>query len=453
MNRIKLISVLIFIGIFTSSCLKEVNVEPKNPNPDWSESTHETTIPNYTVVFDQDEVKRIDITISADNWQIMKDDLDDIYGSSGGPGPGQFSDKNPVFVPATITFNDLSWNYVGIRFKGNSSLRDAYQHGIDKFSFKLDFDQFEDSYPEILDQRFYGFKQLSLKNNSHDNSLLREKIASDIFRDAGIPSPQTAFYRVYVDFGEGQTYFGLYTLVEQVDNTVIKTQFIDASGNVYKPENNAASFREGTYSQSDMNKKTNEDFADYSDVEELYDALNADTRLTDTEAYKTRLENIFDVDAFMHWLAVNTVIQNWDTYGNMTHNFYLYNDPSTSKLVWIPWDNNEALYEGKMKVALALDFNNTGSAWPLIRYLINMKEYKNIYDSYVEETINGVFESTRMKAIYTKYYNLIEPYVIGSEGEQQGYTFLNSPTLFTAAYTDLLNHVDERKSAVEDYLN
>jgi spore coat protein CotH len=31
----------------------------------------------------------------------------------------------------------------------------------------------------------------------------------------------------------------------------------------------------------------------------------------------------------------------------MTHNFYLYNNPETGKLTWIPWDNNESFTDGK----------------------------------------------------------------------------------------------------------
>ena len=39
-----------------------------------------------------------------------------------------------------------------------------------KLPFKLDFDEFEDTYPEIDDQRFYGFKQLSFSSNCSDPS-------------------------------------------------------------------------------------------------------------------------------------------------------------------------------------------------------------------------------------------------------------------------------------------
>lgn len=105
---------------------------------------------------------------------------------------------------------------VGVRFKENSSLQSNWGAGSSKLYFKLDFDEFEDEYPQIDHQRFYGFKKLSLKNNFDDTSFIREKVASDVFRNAGIAGP----YTLYVDFGEGPTYFGLYTMEEEVSDGV-----------------------------------------------------------------------------------------------------------------------------------------------------------------------------------------------------------------------------------------
>ena len=83
--------------------------------------------------------------------------------------------------------------------------------------------------------------------------------------------------------------------------------------------------------------------------------------------WRTNLESIFNIPVFLKYLAVNGIIQNWDTYGNMPHNFYLYNDPDNNKLTWIPWDHNEALQEGNMQGALNLDFSDLNSnSWPLI---------------------------------------------------------------------------------------
>lgn len=420
---------------------------------DWTTETHSNDAdPNFEEIFEDNAVKRIDIVITSTRWQTMLDDMTSLYGSFGSGGGGNsFSDENPVFVPSEVFYEGKEWYRVGIRFKGNSSLASTWKSGNMKLSFKLDFDEFEDDYPQIKNQRFYGFKKLSLKNNFDDKSMLREKVAADIFRNAGLASSHAAFYTVYVDHGNGPVYFGLYTLVEEVDDTLIDTQFADNDGNLYQPDGTGASFAAGTFSESVFVKETNEDAADWTDIQSLFTALHASNRTTDAAAWRTNLEAVFDTDVFLKYLAVNTVIQNWDTYGRMTHNYFLYNNPDNNLLTWIPWDNNEALQTGKNGGSLPLNFSGLSAAqWPLIGYLYNDPTYKAKYDTYVEEVINGPFNASTMQSTYTNYAALISPY---ATTETQGYTFLNNSSEFQSAVNTLKSHVTQRASAVANYLN
>ncbi|MBQ4915108.1 CotH kinase family protein [Maribacter sp. MMG018] len=421
---------------------------------DWTVETHSKDAdPNFEEVFADDEVKRLDIVITEERWESMLDNMTNLYGTfgSGGRGTATSTDEDPIFVPAEIFYNDKEWYRVGVRFKGNSSLQSSWQAGILKLSFKLDFDEFEDDYPQIDNQRFYGFKKLSLKNNYDDKSFLREKAAADIFRNAGLVVSNTAFYTVYVDYGDGPVYFGLYTMVEEVDDTVIDEQFDDNDGNLYKPDGDAATFALGTYDEDEYVKKTNEDEADFSDVESLLSILHDDSRTTDPATWRTNLESVFDTDVFLKYLATNTVIQNWDTYGRMSHNYFLYNNPDTGKLTWIPWDNNEALQEGKQQGAPELDFSDVSeSQWPLISYLYEDEVYKSIYDNYVEEVINGAFDEATVQAMYASYSSLIAPY---ATSENEGYTFLNSSADFQNAINELNAHATSRATAVSNYLS
>ena len=468
-------TLILLLLLLTTSCYKEITVTEENgitPGEglaDWTTETHsDDVMPNYDIVFPQDAVNRIDIVISSDNWEAMLQDLTDNLGVFGTgsvdlknseeaileppQGGGSSDDFTPIFSAASVFFNEIEWYNVGVRFKGNSSLRSAWQAGVMKLAFRFDFDEFEDDYPEIKNQRFYGFQKLSFSNNFEDNSLLHEKVATDIFRDAGIKAPQTAYYRIYVDYGEGPVYFGLYTAVEIVEDTMLEDQFGSDEGNCYKPEGNAATFAEGTFNISEFDLKTNEDIADYSDVESLYDIINSNLRTINSEQWKIELESVFDVDNFLHWLAVNTVIQNWDTYGIMNHNYYLYQNPYTNKLVWIPWDNNEALSEGK-RTTLSFSMAEVSNGWPLIRYLMNIQEYRDVYEEYLSNTVSGAFEPSKVKEMYQYYHNLIYDFVIGTDGEQSGYTFLHADGDFTNSLSEQNSHVDERYNAVTEYLS
>jgi len=421
---------------------------------DWTTETHSNDAdPNFDEIFDDTAVKRLDIVITEERWQSMLTNMTDIYGEFGTRITDRLfeTDEDPIFVPAEIFYEDKEWYRVGVRFKGNSTLQNSWQNGILKLSFKLDFDEFENDYTQIENQRFYGFKKLSLKNNFDDQSFLREKVAADIFKNAGLVASHTAFYTVYVDNGNGPQYFGLYTLVEEVDDTVIETQYTDDNGNLYKPDGDAASFALGTYNEDEYEKKTNEDEANFSDVESLLSILHDDTRTTDPETWRLNLETVFDTDVFLKYLAVNTVIQNWDTYGRMTHNYFLYNNPDTNKLNWIPWDNNESLQTGSFRGSLVLDFSNLDTTqWPLIEYLYADPVYKAQYDSYLQEIIDNPFNESTIKSTYATYSTLIEPY---ATSEVEGYTFLNNSSDYQSAINELNEHVSERKAAVNSYLS
>ena len=479
-----------------SAVIKETDV-----NNEPVDETHSNEAdPDYEVVFPQDEVNMITITISEENWALMMADMEENYGELGtktqnnqgnakgdrpanpgdqqnmAPGPGnegmgniEVDESNPIWVTATIQFEGETWENVGMRFKGNSSLRDSWSSGNLKMPFKLDFDEFEEDFPEIEDQRFYGFKQLSFSSNFSDNSYLREKVTADIFRDAGVPSAQTAFYAIYLENGTGVEYMGLYTAVEVIDDTVIETQFEDDSGNVYKPEGTCATFAAGTYNENCYDKETNQDDADYSDLALLLEALHSGLRLTDSASWRDGLESIFNVEEFINYLAVNTVVQNWDTYGVMNHNYYLYTDPDTGLINWIPWDNNMALQSspggngrtapankndgavnaqqpgGGNQSAPSISLDEVGEKWPLIRYIMDDEVYSQQYVAAVENVISEVFTVEKMTAIYEKYANLIESYV-------KAETSAPSNSQFISAVQTLKNHVAERVSLANEYL-
>ncbi|MGQ1891505.1 CotH kinase family protein [Thermophagus sp. OGC60D27] len=435
----------------------ETSTDDDEDYSDWSDETHSKNAElNYDVVFNQSQVARFDIVISSEDWTTMQEDLAANLGTSGGNRPGMggggmesTTDFDPVWVPCSFNYNDTEWYHVGIRFKGNSSLQSAYQSGNNKLSFKLDFDEFEDDYPAIKNQRFYGFKQLNLNNNYDDASLMREKVTADLFREFGVPASQTAFCVIYVDHGNGPQYYGVYTIVEEVDDTVIETQFSDDSGNLYKPDGDAASFAYGTFDTDEFYPKTNEDETDYSDLKSLYDVLHSSERTTDVETWKNNLEAVLNVEQFLKWLAANTIIQNWDTYGNMTHNYYLYNNPENSLLTWIPWDNNEALQDGKQSGALSLSLSEVDDNWPLISYLMEVPEYKASYNNYLQQFIEEVFVPEQMVNLYSSYYDLIKDYAYS---EETGYSFIRSNSEFDNAVEELKTHVTERNNAVISYL-
>ena len=471
MCRLFLILAILVIGLF--SCRKDPAIEmitdPTVYNPNWTETTHGNVTPDYAIAFPQESINTIEITIGATNWASVRANMKSIYGSDfgsqggsqsgppGGPG-GVTVTTEPDYVDVDFKFNGLTWKNVGFRLKGNSTLRDSWMKGVYKLPFRLNFDKFEDTYPAITNQHFYGFKELSFSPGYKDQSLIREKLASDLFRLGGIAAAKTAFYRVFIDFGAGSKYCGVYCGVELPDDNMVKSQMGEESGNLYKPESNLV-----TFTQSLFEKKNNETAADYSDVQNLVAALNSSNRTSNPTLWRSNLENVFNVDYFTKWLAINNAIVNWDTYGNMSHNYYLYNH-STNKIMWIPWDNNEAMLNspgitgtassggmGGMG-GLSLSMNEVAATWPMIRYIADDQVYMQKYKDNLKAFNNNVMTQATTDALIDKYYSIIEPYVVGTNGEQTGYTYLTSGSSFAAAKTYLKSHFVGRRALISTFI-
>jgi spore coat protein CotH len=361
--------------------------------------------------------------------------------------------ENPIWVPATVEFEGNTWTNVGVRYKGNSSLTSGWRSGALKLPLKLDFDEFEDEYPEIDDQRFYGFKQLSLANGFSDPSFLRDAVTSGILAEAGLPAAQTAFYRVFLDYGEGPLTLGLYTMIEVVDDTVVGRYFGNDDGNIYEADGPAASFAASTRDQIEQSfqKENNQDEADWSDIETLFDVLHDDQRTRDPADWRADLESAFDVDGFLEWLAISAVIEHWDAYGSMSHNYYLYHDPDSGQLRWISWDHNMAISTGMADSggrgpgtrSVSLDKADVNDSWPLIRYLLDDPVYYELYLDYLAETIDGPFDPDRMAHTYRAWAKLIEPYAAADVGEEA----------FDAAVQQLIEHASHRADAVQAFLS
>ncbi len=439
--KFKIIGSIALIA-FVYSCRKEVFIEDKdskNRPADWTTETHSNNVePNYDIVFNQNKVNKIHIVFTSQEWADMQSNLATVKA-------GGYRDE-PAYAPVDFYFNGIQWYHVGIRYKGNSSLKNA---NSGKLPFKFNFDIFEDEFPEINNQRFYGFKKLAMGSGYKDLTLMKDKTAADVFRHFGVPATRSAFYEVYIDKGDGNyIYFGSYTMNEVVEDTFLKNYFGTESGNCYKPDGTGA--RLSTFVASSFEHKTNESIADHSDIQGFIAALNSPTRTSNPTAWKAGLEAIFDVDGFLKYLAAMNTIQNWDCYGRAPHNYYLYNDPAMGKFRWIVWDCNLAFAEGTgSRKSLTFDMNEVGTTWPLINFVIDDAGYKAIYKSYVKDFYTTSFATSRMSSIISSQQSLLST---SASNEQSGYTFLTGGLgSFNSAVSDLQSHCVTRVSDASTY--
>ena len=113
--------------------------------------------------------------------------------------------EEEAYAACTVEIDGETFRNVGIRAKGNNSLRLTEEYGLSRYSLKLEFDQFQDG------GNYHGLDKLSLDASFQDNSYLKTYIAYDMMRFQGVPTPLCSYAWVTVN-GED---WGLFLAVEE----------------------------------------------------------------------------------------------------------------------------------------------------------------------------------------------------------------------------------------------
>ncbi len=64
---------------------------------------------------------------------------------------------------------------------------------------------------------------------------------------------------------------------------------------------------------------------------------------TSISEFEDQIEDVFDLDEYLRILAIDILTNNWDSYIEHGRNWYLYHEPITDKIHWLPWDYTQNL--------------------------------------------------------------------------------------------------------------
>ena len=350
-------------------------------------------VPGYDTIFQKDNIVEWNIYTSSEDWLKLIADPMSWPCSDGELGPDCQSDPDcPLtcrcregtcithYVEAEVWVDGRRYYPVGLRLMGTK--RRA------KRNLRIRFNQF------IADQRFHGVKRVNIRNNAGDPSLIREALALELMRKAGIPAPRYSFVWVSVNGDSG----GLYTLVQQVDKKFLESSFMEDFGNLYMLERGGNLLYEGDDPdayyppfEQRYELKTNELTADGSDLIKLMRVLAQGDPRQD-------LPEVLDVEAWLRLLAVNSWFANMDSYPGTVDNLYLYHD-AAGRFRSIPWDLNEAFgnYDGGTcwhttddLIRLDPDDPACGDVRPLVNRVLGENKYLDCYHRNLRELIDGV---------------------------------------------------------------
>lgn len=347
------------------------------------ESTHAL---GYEIrLFDQSRVHTIDIRM--DDWEGFLETC-----------------TNEAYVSATVVIDGEAVKNVGIRAKGNTSLSSVAVYGNNRYSFKIEFDQYQ------AGKNYYGLDKLSLNNIIQDTTYMKDYLSYTLMNKMGVPSPLCSYAYLTVN-GED---WGLYLAVEAVEDSFLMRNYGKNEGELYKPDSMSFGGGRGNGKNFDINDididnlPFNDQQAPANGVSQApggFPGFNPgqgtgdgsersfdpsrfgggpggggfggmgsdDVKLKyvddDPDSYpnifnkaktdisekdKARLieslkrlssgediESVVDVEAVIRYLVVHDFVVNGDSYtGAMIHNYYLYE--KDGQLSMIPWDYNLA---------------------------------------------------------------------------------------------------------------
>ena len=336
-------------------------------------------------LFDTSEVHTIDIII--DDWDAFLETA-----------------QSEEYSVCSVVIDGEAISNVGIRGKGNTSLSTVSSMDSSRYSFKIEFDQYDNT------KSYHGLDKLSLNNVIQDNTYMKDYLTYQMMNEFGVAAPLCSYAYITVN-GED---WGLYLAVEAVEESFLQRNYGSDYGELYKPDSMNFGGGRGNGKDFDMNDFMNQqkDSGDTSDkpengstqsgrpsrggmtmpdgnanggngmpsfgnmpgnfggfggmgssetklqyIDDDHDSYStifdsAKTHITDADkdrmisslkqlsAYEN-LAEVVSVDAVLRYFVVHNYVVNGDSYtGSMIHNYYLYEE--NGQLSMIPWDYNLA---------------------------------------------------------------------------------------------------------------
>ena len=134
--------------------------------------------------------------------------------------------ENEEYAVCDVVIDGEACRSVGIRAKGNTSLSSVSSMNSDRYSFKIEFDQYDSTFS------YHGLDKLSLNNLIQDNTYMKDYLTYRMMGEFGVAAPLCSYVSVTVN-GEP---WGLYLAVEGVEDAFLQRNYGSDYGELYKPD-------------------------------------------------------------------------------------------------------------------------------------------------------------------------------------------------------------------------
>ena len=267
-----------------------------------------------------------------------------------------------------------------------------------------------------------GQRTISLNKHQTDNLRFRNKLANDLLEEIDeLMALRTQFVHLYVCDKTGSNPeqfvdYGLYTQIEQLNKTAMRSHGLDKTGYLYKI--NYFEF----YRYEDVIKSETDPSFDRAAMDELLETKGetSNEKLIEMlEAVNDSsipvdqvLDTYFDRENLCYWMAFEILIGNIDT---QSRNVYLYSPLNGNKWYLIPWDHDASFKEEERKMTDFVDADSweTGVSnyWGnvLFQRCLKSESFRKQLDDAIEDLRSRLSEE-KLKEMVERYAQVVKPY-------------------------------------------
>ncbi len=343
--------------------------------------------------YDISTIQTIEIEFDFENWDYRLDTAK--HGADG------------YTMAKKVMINGVSFDSVGVKFKGNSSYDSTYIKN--PFTIALD---------EYKNQTYQGYKTLKLANCFSDPSMIREVLSYQIVKNY-IDAPKANFATITVN----KKPLGLYSNVESINKSFCSSRYGSSKGAFFSC---SPTVKPTPQTKSNLLYLDTQDSAAYLKFYEIKseagwgELISLCDSLTRNPGSITR---VMDIERVLWMLAINSVMVNLDSYtGVFSQNYYLYRDGEDYWNV-IPWDYNMSFggfpFLGASNTSMGtlsltamqnLPFtaHGTDKYWPLLSAVINNADLKRRYAAHCKTLLEEIFANGHYIAMAETLRTLIK---------------------------------------------
>lgn len=268
-----------------------------------------------------------------------------------------------------------------------------------------------------------GQRTIALNKHMGEGLRFRNKLAYDLMTEIPqIMSLRTQFVHLYVrdltgDNPDEFVDYGLYTQVEQLNKTALRTHGLDKNGYLYKV--NACEFYEynalrlvsdPAYDEASFSAiLETKGRADHTKLLEMLHAVN-DYTISNDEL----LERYFDSENIAYWMAFMILTGNVDT---QNRNFYIYCPLNGDTWYIYPWDNDGMMTATEHE----LRGYHSSTQWEsgisnywgniLFRRALMSEKFRQELHTSILDLLENYLNGDHIGELFRRYNAIVEPYV------------------------------------------